>query len=45
MEKRKFTKEEQLKIIKEALEQGIKLPLEKYSLFPRITTLKKRKWE
>ena len=34
MEKRKFTKEEKLKIIKEASEQGVKLTLEKYSVFP-----------
>lgn len=34
MEKRKFTKEEKLKIIKEASEQGVKQTLEKYSLFP-----------
>jgi putative transposase len=30
MEKRKFTKEEKLKIIKEASEQGVKQTLEKY---------------
>lgn len=34
MEKRKFTKEEKLKIIKEASEQGVKPTLEKYSVFP-----------
>jgi len=34
MEKRKFTKEEKLRIIKEASEQGVKLTLEKYSVFP-----------
>jgi len=34
MEKRKFTTEEKLKIIKEASEQGVKLTLEKYSVFP-----------
>lgn len=34
MEKRKFTKEEKLKIIKEASEQGVKPTLEKYSIFP-----------
>ena len=34
MEKRKFTTEEKLKIIKEASEQGVKSTLEKYSIFP-----------
>lgn len=34
MEKRKFIKEEKLKIIKEASEQGVKATLEKYSVFP-----------
>lgn len=34
MEKRKFTKEEKLKVIKEASEQGVKPTLEKYSVFP-----------
>lgn len=34
MEKRKFTKEEKFKIIKEASEQGVKSTLEKYAVFP-----------
>ena len=34
MEKRTFTKEEKLKIIKEASEQGVTPTLEKYNVFP-----------
>jgi putative transposase len=45
MEKRKFTKEEKLKIIKEASEQGVKLTLEKYSLFPASYYAWKKKME
>jgi putative transposase len=45
MEKRKFTKEEKLKIIKEASEQGVKLTLEKYSLFPASYYAWKNKME
>jgi transposase-like protein len=36
MEKRKFTKEEKLRIIKEGLKQGAKLKLEKCSVFDKI---------
>jgi putative transposase len=39
--KRKFTKEEKLKIIKEASEQGVKQTLEKYSVFLRVIMLGK----
>jgi putative transposase len=42
--KRKFTKEEKLKIIKEASE-GVKQTLEKYSVFLRVIMLGKRKWK
>jgi putative transposase len=45
MEKRKFTKEEKLKIIKEASEQGVKLTLEKYSVFPASYYAWKKKME
>jgi len=42
MEKRKFTTEEKLKIIKEASEQGFKVTLEKYFVFPaRLLCLEK----
>ena len=45
MEKRKFTTEEKLKIIKEASEQGVKLTLEKYSVFPARYYAWKKKME
>lgn len=45
MEKRKFTTEEKLKIIREASEQGVKLTLEKYSLFPASFYAWKKKME
>jgi putative transposase len=45
MEKRKFTKEEKLKIIKEASEQGVKVTLEKYSVFPASYYAWKKKME
>jgi putative transposase len=45
MEKRKFTTEEKLKIIKEASEQGVKLTLEKYSVFPASYYAWKKKME
>jgi hypothetical protein len=41
MEKRKFTKEEKLKIIKTS-EQGVKQTLEKYSVFLRVIMLGKK---
>jgi putative transposase len=34
MEKRKFTKEEKLKILKEASELGVSVTLEKYGIYP-----------
>ena len=34
MNKRTFTKEEKLRIIKEASEQGVKIILEEYDLYP-----------
>jgi len=34
MNKRTFTQEEKLRIIKEASEQGVKVILEKYDLYP-----------
>jgi putative transposase len=45
MEKRKFSKEEKLKIIKEASEQGVKPTLEKYSVFPASYYAWKKKME
>ncbi|SHH22119.1 putative transposase [Flavobacterium micromati] len=45
MEKRKFTIEEKLKIIKEASEQGVKVTLEKYFVFPASYYAWKKKME
>ncbi|CAM3767366.1 transposase [Flavobacterium branchiophilum] len=45
MEKRTFTTEEKLKIIKEASEQGVKPTLEKYSVFPASYYSWKKKFE
>jgi putative transposase len=45
MEKRTFTKDEKLKIIKEASEQGVKPTLEKYSVFPASYYSWKKKFE
>lgn len=45
MEKRKFTKDEKLKIIKEASEQGVKQTLEKYLVFPASYYAWKKKLE
>jgi len=45
MEKRKFTKEEKLQIIKEASEHGIKETLEKHSLYPASYYSWKKKFE
>lgn len=45
MEKRKFTKAEKLKIIKEASEQGVKSTLAKYSVFPASYYSWKKKME
>jgi putative transposase len=45
MEKRTFTKEEKLKIIKEASEQGVTPTLEKYNVFPASYYSWKKKFE
>ena len=45
MEKRTFSDEEKLKIIKEASEQGVKQTLEKHSLFPASYYSWKKKFE
>lgn len=45
MEKRTFTKEEKLAIIKEVSEQGLKATLEKYKLFPASYYSWKNKFE
>jgi putative transposase len=45
MEKRTFTKEEKLKIIKEASEQGVKPTLEKYNIYPVSYYSWKKKFE
>lgn len=45
MEKRSFTKEEKLKIIKEASEQGVKPTLEKHNIFPASYYSWKKKFE
>lgn len=45
MEKRKFTKEEKLAIIKEVSEHGLKATLEKYSLYPASYYTWKRKFD
>jgi putative transposase len=45
MKKRTFTREEKLRIIKEASEQGVKFILEKYALYPATYYSWKRKFE
>jgi putative transposase len=45
MEKRTFTTEEKLKIIKEASEQGVKPILEQYNIFPASYYSWKKKLE
>ncbi|GBU07769.1 transposase [Bacteroidales bacterium] len=45
MEKRKFSKEEKLKIIKECSEHGVKAVLEKYSVYPASFYSWKKKFE
>lgn len=45
MEKRSFTKEEKLAIIKEASEQGLKVTLEKHKIFPASYYSWKKKFE
>jgi putative transposase len=43
--KRTFSKEEKLSILKEASEQGVKLTLDKYGLFPATFYSWKKKFE
>ena len=45
MEKRKFSKEEKLNILKEASEQGVKNTLDKYGLYPATYYSWKNKFE
>jgi putative transposase len=45
MEKRTFTKEEKLAIIKEVSEQGLKVTLEKHKIFPASYYSWKKKFE
>lgn len=45
MEKRRFTKEEKLRVIKEASEQGVKPTLEKYNIYPLSYYSWKKKFE
>ena len=45
MKKRTFTREEKLRIIKEASEQGVTFILEKYALYPATYYSWKRKFE
>jgi putative transposase len=45
MKKRTFTKEEKLRIIKEASEQGIQATLEKYGIYPASYYSWKKKLE
>jgi len=45
MEKRRFTKEEKLRVIKEASEQGVKPTLEKYNIYPVSYYSWKKKFE
>ena len=45
MEKRKFTKDEKLAIIKEVSEQGLKSTLEKYNLYPASYYSWKKKFD
>ena len=33
-ERKKYSKEEKLRIVQEAAEQGVKVPLDKYGLYP-----------
>ena len=45
MEKRTFSKDEKLKIIKEASEQGVKVTLEKHNIFPASYYSWKKKFQ
>ena len=45
MEKRTFNKEEKLRIIKEASEQGVNVTLEKYDIYPATYYSWKQKFE
>ena len=44
MEKKNYSKQEKLKILKEASEKGLKPTLEKYSLYPTTYYYWKRKY-
>ena len=44
-EKRKFTKEEKLQLIKEAAEKGVKITLEKHGIYPATYYSWKKKFE
>ena len=45
MSKRKFTKEDKLRILKEASEQGVKKTLSKYDLYPATYYSWRKKFE
>ena len=45
MEKRKFSKEDKLRIIKEASEQGVNATLEKYGIYPATFYSWRKKYE
>jgi len=45
MKKRTFSKEEKLLILSEAQENGVKVTLEKHSIFPRTFYAWKKKFE
>ena len=45
MEKRKFSREEKLKILKEALGQGVKVTLNKHGVYPATYYNWKRKYD
>ena len=45
MEKRKFTKEDKLQIIKEASEQGVSLTMEKHGIYPATFYCWKKKFD
>lgn len=45
MNKRTFSKEEKLHIVKEAIEQGVKAVLEKYDIYPATYYSGKNKLE
>jgi len=45
MEKRKFSKEDKLRVIKEALEKGVTVTLEKHGIYPATFYSWKQKFE